>query len=62
VVGHPALLALPIMCGGHAADGEAIARVLIAQIVQRGEFLRHMAIAPLASSAHPGRLGERSGF
>jgi 8-hydroxy-5-deazaflavin:NADPH oxidoreductase len=52
-----------IVCGGlaDAADVEAIARVLIAQIVQRGEFLLHMPITRLPSPAHPGRLGERSG-
>jgi len=54
----------PIMCGGlaDAADVEAAARLLIAQIVQRGEFLLHMAITPLKSPAHPGRLGGRSAF
>jgi 8-hydroxy-5-deazaflavin:NADPH oxidoreductase len=55
---------LPIICGGlaDAADVEATARLLIAQIVQRGEFLLHMAITTLKSPAQPDRLGERSAF
>jgi predicted dinucleotide-binding enzyme len=52
---------LPILCGGlgDAADIEAVARVLIAQIIERGEFLLQMPITPLEPPADPARLGER---
>jgi predicted dinucleotide-binding enzyme len=54
---------LPILCGGlaDAADIEAVARVLIAQIIHRGQFLLQMPIMPLKPPADPARLGERSG-
>jgi predicted dinucleotide-binding enzyme len=53
---------LPILCGGltEAADVEAVARVLIAQIMQREEFLLQMPITPLKPPADPARLGERN--
>jgi predicted dinucleotide-binding enzyme len=53
----------PILCGGlaNAADIEAVARVLIAQVIQRGQFLLQMPIVPLTPPADPTRLGERRG-
>lgn len=52
----------PIRCGAlaNAVDLEAAARVVIGQILQRGEFLLHMTITTLTPAAEPARLGERS--
>lgn len=52
----------PIRVGGlaQAHDVEATGRVLIGQILERGEFLLRVAITALPTPAQPGRLGERS--
>jgi predicted dinucleotide-binding enzyme len=52
----------PIRCGAleSAADLEAVARVLIGQILERQAFLLHLSLTSLTPPADPGRLGARA--
>jgi predicted dinucleotide-binding enzyme len=52
----------PIRCGAlaDAPHLEAVARVLIGQIIERGDFLLQAAISALEPPAHAARLGTRS--